>query len=159
MFFINFLFEISARFMLALYYFAHNEQFWAGTATTPNFLIFEFSLFVVRFGIFIYLCFVFSSLEKFLIRLNKSDEFDGENFDNVSQTKSEKDREEKRRKLVIKGIQEREKKKKKEEDKANEEIKRQMVKFKDCNLMKNPDAKKKIHLVPEGNLPSNNSFL
>lgn len=158
---LNILIEIMSRITIIAYQIIKPEEFYKVTQATTPFLVFDFCQFAFRFSVFIYLQFVFKSLEKFLIRLNRSDEFDGENFDNVSQTKSEKDREEKRQKLQNKGKQEK-KKEKTDVEKANDLIDDRMAKFFDFSQLKKPGTEKQVYICPEireGDLPANNSFL
>lgn len=100
---------------------------------------------------------MFRSLPKFIAALHRSDEFDGEYFENVSQTKSEKERQEKIRK---KSADQQELMKKIEKEDINEMIERRMQKYKDFVGLKKPGCTKKETVIrSEGDLPSHNSSL
>lgn len=128
--------------------------------STKSWFIFEQFFFYSKIVAFTYLCFVFKSLNKFIIALNRSDEFDGEYFENVSQTKSEQAIAEKRRKKIeeMQKLQEK-KKEEKEKNAINDLITRRMQKFKDFGQLRKP---KKIEwplaiIRSEGYIPSNES--
>lgn len=130
------------------------EQLEKEIGMTSQWCIIEGCWFVAKTGIYIYLCFVFKSLEMFLKALNYSDDFDGEHVDNVSQSKSEKERIEI---LKKKSEEKQENIKKKEKADIDNLIVLRLEKFKDFSkLQKRPKTLKGSSSKSEGNLSSDN---
>lgn len=96
---------------------------------------------------------MFKSLDKFIAALNRSDEFDGEHFDDVSQTKSEKDRIEKQKKIS----EDKQQNNNKTEMDVNELIELRLAKYKDFSLLKKPNCRRPTRFRSESDLPSYDS--
>lgn len=116
-------------------------------------LICDCCFFALRMGIYVYLSFVFKSLETFLLALREGDEPDGEHFDYKSRTKSEKAC---REQHGEKPTGEEKNNNKTEQDKVNEQIELKMQKYKDFEQLKKPNTKKETPVYPQilGDLPS-----
>ena len=127
------------------------ESFEETTGMTTKWFIIETCWVFVRTGLEIYLCFTFFSIKEFLKVLNRSDDFDGEHFDNVSQSKSEKERVERHKKKCEDMQEAKEKKleakKKKEATDINDLIELRMQKYKDFSKLEKPEANKAENIV------------
>ena len=120
---------------------SESKNFEKTTGMTSKWFIIESCWGIVRTGLEIYLCFSFKSVKKYLKALNRSDDFDGEHFDNVSQSKSEKARVEKHKKELE---EKQEKKEKQEAENINDLIESRLQKFKDFSTLKKPEIQKEI---------------
>lgn len=107
---------------------------------------------VARIALHIYLIFVFRSFPKFLNALNRSDDFDGENFKNESQSDSERLHAKKRR---IKFEAQQKIAKKTEEQRISDIISQKLRKYLDFSYLKKPRKVKTkiVEVQSEKDLP------